>query len=943
TRIIAANYIYFFYSSSYSSAYITKQSILVGTQNVTTTYTYNSTMGFRLSQTDPNGQTTSYRYDLLGRVIRVTYPSAGGVVAYVYRYYYDGNNTMKTIDENGHITKQYFDGLARQTKVQKWNGSSVYSAETYTYNWVDEVAKKTTGTNNTYAYSYDWNGRLTKLTNPDTTYSTTSYDDVKNMKNIADERGHKTVYVYDWNQRLKYVNEYNSTSTHYTTIYTYDLSGNQLSSKDGKNQTTSYLYDDLNRLNTTTFPTSPSTKEERSYDSVGNLLTRITANGSKISYTYDGLNRLTKVTYPGSGGTVVYTYDAASNGLSMVNPSSSDYYTYDARNRLTNSTEYVGGTKYQTLYSFDKASNVVQTTYPDSYALSMTYDGVNRLKTVGSYATIGYTVDDKISKVTYGNGEVATYSYDTRDRPTRILDKYGSTKEMDLNYTYDGTGNVLTLNTEAYHYDWLNRLNYSSGPWTTITYAFDPVGNRVKMVQGTTTTYTYGPFNRLSSAGSTSYTYDANGNMITKTGGWTYSYDYENRLTKAVQSGTTVQQNSYDGGGNRVKQVAGSSTFTYSYQGLNILYEKNVTGGTTTVTKHFYAGSLQVAKMVGSTAYYLHQDALGSTRLVATSSVTIKFSSNYLPYGNNYGISGKEVFMYTGKPYDSVTGLYYEGARYYDSSTGRFVTEDSVTGTQEDPQSLNRYVYARDNPMKIVDLAGHEWWNPVAALTSAGSAIVGGVSQVASAVTNAWNSLPPSTQDTILIGAAVAVTVVTAGAAAPVILAAGVAVGVGATATYAGYTTATGGTITGQGLLNSFTTGFLVGTAVGGVASAVGLLSSGAETVSNVFSAGKSVDAALEDFPSGLTTRTLTEDMPATRYFGGSTGMVGRFFTTDSFSSSAEAIEKLDLPMGNTAQKSVSAIITQGSTVYEGLTSGGASQVYLYAGKVLWGAIESAF
>jgi len=81
----------------------------------------------------------------------------------------------------------------------------------------------------------------------------------------------------------------------------------------------------------------------------------------------------------------------------------------------------------------------------------------------------------------------------------------------------------------------------------------------------------------------------------------------------------------------------------------------------TTVTKHFCAGSLQLAKMVGSTLYYLHQDPLGSTRLVATGTVTITFSSNYLPYGPNYGVSGKEVFMYTGKPDDSATGLYYSG------------------------------------------------------------------------------------------------------------------------------------------------------------------------------------------------------------------------------------------------------------------------------------------
>jgi len=111
--------------------------------------------------------------------------------------------------------------------------------------------------------------------------------------------------------------------------------------------------------------------------------------------------------------------------------------------------------------------------------------------------------------------------------------------------------------------------------------------------------------------------------------------------------------------------------------------------------------------MVNSTAYYLHQDALGSTRLETTSTVTVTFSSNYVPYGNNYAMSGKEVFMYTGKPLDSATGLYYYGARYYDDSIGRFITQDSWNGTKYDPLSLNKYIYARDNPERYVDPNGH--------------------------------------------------------------------------------------------------------------------------------------------------------------------------------------------------------------------------------------------
>jgi RHS repeat-associated protein len=500
------------------------------------------------------------------------------------------------------------------------------------------------------------------------------------------------------------------------TNYTYYLSGPLKTSVDAKGQATSYSYDDLNRLTSTAYP--DTTSESRTYDPSSNLLTRTSPNGSLISYTYDAANRLVKVSYPGSGGTVAYTYDQDGNRLSMVNPYATDYYSYDSRDRLTNQTEYVGVLRYQLLYAYDGLGKVLSIKYPDAYLLSMTYDGLARLKTVSSFATLHYTVNGKVSKILYGNGEVTTYSYDKNDRPRQILDTYHSTKEMDLNYSYDGTGNVLTINgnSESYGYDWLNRLTSSTGPWGSYTYVYDQVGNRIRMVQGSTTTvYCYGSFNRLTGYYTTtscnspavSYTYDSNGNVVAKTGGWAYSYDYENRLTKVVQSGTTKQQNYYDGDGNRVKQVVGSSTFTYSFQGLNILYEKNVTGSTTTITKHFYAGSAQVAKMVGTTVYYLHEDALGSTRLVATASVTVTFSSNYVPYGQNYGVTGREVFMYTGKPLDSATGLYYYGARYYDDSIGRFITQDSYGGRMTDPQSLDRYVYARDNPERYTDLDGH--------------------------------------------------------------------------------------------------------------------------------------------------------------------------------------------------------------------------------------------
>jgi RHS repeat-associated protein len=71
--------------------------------------------------------------------------------------------------------------------------------------------------------------------------------------------------------------------------------------------------------------------------------------------------------------------------------------------------------------------------------------------------------------------------------------------------------------------------------------------------------------------------------------------------------------------------------------------------------------------------------------------------------------------MYIGQPYDTAIGLYYIGARYYDPTTGRFITRDPAPGTDSDPLSLNAYIYARDNPVAFTDSTSRSWnvWTSV--------------------------------------------------------------------------------------------------------------------------------------------------------------------------------------------------------------------------------------
>ena len=472
---------HYHYSSTYSNAYLTLTSVMVGSQNVTQSYSYGSTTGYTLSETDGNGKTTSFSYDNLGRTTQITYPAIGGVSATTTYGYNDAGNYVTITNQNGNVVKQYYDGLARLTSVQTYNGSSLYSTESYTYNWDNEMATDTQPSGSVYTYSYNQDGQQIEVVNPDTTITTTSYNVFTNTKTVTDGNDHPMTFVYDWDGRLLSVNQYYSSTGYYTTSYTYDLSGNQLTTKDPNGATTSYKYDDLNRLVKTTYP--DSSYQTQSYNRVGDMVGEVNAGGTQLNYTYDALNRLTQVSYPG-GSTLAYTYDGDGNVLTLINSGVSTYYKYDALDRVTNETQVVSAHRYMVLYGYDKVGNVKSMVYPDATNVTMTYDFLNRVTKVGSLAKITYTTDSMIGKITYGDGETTTYTYNSMDRPSQVdMKTSAGVKELDLNYTYDYVGNVKTVGTERYSYNWLNELTSSGTPWPTTTYAYDPAGNMLNQTK----------------------------------------------------------------------------------------------------------------------------------------------------------------------------------------------------------------------------------------------------------------------------------------------------------------------------------------------------------------------------------------------------------------------------------------------------------------------------
>jgi len=237
---------------------------------------------------------------------------------------------------------------------------------------------------------------------------------------------------------------------------------------------------------------------------------------------------------------------------------------------------------------------------------------------------------------------------------------------------------------------------------------------------GLTTSYGYNAVNELTSSTGTAYTYDARGNLTTKVKGadtWSYTYDKANRLLEAKKNNATLGIYTYDANGIRAKKVEHSETTIYLALGHKVLYEK--TGAVS--TKHIFADSQRIAAVTDGVISYFHNDHLGSTRAVTSSSGTLLSAMSTKPFGETHSPAVSTDYLFTGKELDD-TGLYYFASRYYDASVGRFTSQDPhwnhnnmIYGDDPDnkspliaaiTQSTNLYVYCTNNPLIYVDPDG---------------------------------------------------------------------------------------------------------------------------------------------------------------------------------------------------------------------------------------------
>jgi RHS repeat-associated protein len=520
---------------------------------LTSTSTPDLRFGSPQSQTDANGNTTSYTFDEFGRTTSVTgpYQQGTGIATITFEYHPDGAVPW-AITHNADVfrgpgatidTVTFTDGLERVLQTKKT--TTIFTGANSQAQDVMDVSGQVTfdfagrtvatryptteplGTPGAYnpavdqvaptLFTYDILDRQTSIKQPDGTTTTTSYGfgpdrsgTTRFMTTATDANGHQKVTFRDALDEMTASESFHN-GTPIWTSYAYDPLKELVKVTADHGNVTTETYDNLGRRTAIGNPDAGLTQTV--YDLAGNQIARISPNlrakGKQISYGYD-FNRLISVTYPDNPqNNVSYTYGAPGapdNGAGrLVKQTDASGVLLDSYGKLGEVTKevrtlntFVGFDRptYITQYTYDTFGRLQQMVYPDGELLTYHYDSgglVNQVTGIKGKNTYIY---------------VSRLEYDKFDSKAFI--KYGN--NVSTTYAY----NPLTRRLAG-----LQSAPAGGSDFQNTTYAYDNVGNLTGLVNNiaiepndqlggpTSQQFSYDDLNRLTSATGT-YQFDPN-------------------------------------------------------------------------------------------------------------------------------------------------------------------------------------------------------------------------------------------------------------------------------------------------------------------------------------------------------------------------------------------------------------------------------------------------
>jgi len=705
----------------------------------TTFYEYDSNNRV-ISTTDPKNEKVEYEYNKLGLLTKTKY-SNGSQFVNTYdkqglltdstdakgnkiTYSYDASGNLLSIKDALGNTETYTYDILNQTLSHKTpKGSYTY----YTYDDNGRVVSTKDSLNRITENKYDDNGNLIKEIYPNKTFSKYEYNSENILKKSIDRVGKYKEYTYDDNDRIIELNKNGKKLINYT----YDKLDNVKKIKYDNEFSIDYEYDLAGKILSS--QSSNDTRTNYSYDSIGNLTSRGPPN-KETNYTYNNYGEITSIDYP-SGKSINYEYNNFSQ-LSKVKSGSRTLAEYNYDSNFNNNSTTFGNGNVET-YSFDYLNRVNNINVKNSdnaslYERQLEFDKDSYITNAKSLFKGSKTVDK-------------TYTYKLSGTIDSV--KNNLTSKTD-NYTYDDFNNLTNLGSSSFNYENNYNLKSSSINSTNKNYEYDDLGNRVSSKVGNKeNSYSWNIDGTLKNVNIDADTNDDN-NPEKEID---YTYDNSGLLSSKKLNNELVDEYVWDSISSDVPVLLEDSSYDYIY-GLDS------------------TPFAQIDKDSGE-IYYLTGDERNSVVLATDNSGNSVLTREYDEYGNltqestesvlndDSGSSGESQtteqenqngsdnetadfntnFGYAGEYLDKDTGLHNLRSRWFEPSTGSFLSVDPAFDLTNDA-----YGYASGNPVSFTDPLGL-WSTGGALLTSAAAIVDGSIGlPVASGL---MNSMSPGSVD----------------------------------------------------------------------------------------------------------------------------------------------------------------------------------------------------
>jgi RHS repeat-associated protein len=733
----------------------------------TTSSTYDGA-GNRLTVVDPTGATTTNTYDAANELTAISYSDGTTPNVSAITYDADGQRTATT-DGTGTSGSAY-DSLHRLTSYTNGAGATVgydYTTPSGARDLLNRVGHITYPNGvGTVARGYDDAGRLASVADWNGKTVSFGYDVDSNLTSSSVPSTTPVTDAVGVNaaDQVTSMTTSNGTSL-FSATYTRDGNGQLTTDSSVPSAVGAFRYTALNQLcyagssSTTGCSSPPAGSQPFGYDTAGNLTT---IGGT--TQKFDSADQL------------CWTSPAASSNPCGTTPAGGTALGYDSRGNRTSTVPPTGSAACNRYDQADRLTAILSGTGASctSAATTGTYgydgDGLRQSKTVGGNTTaftwdvsggLPLLLQESTGGVTnsyvYGPGGLPVEQL-TSSRPAITLVGTPATAADGT-----GTGGSLTLTLPAgiaaadqiivattYQAGASNAANAPAG--------FSAVGSSVNSGGVAVTADVTQVFRKTAASGDTSVTVSYNGTFPKAAIALVYRGADPTAPVDVVATGATPSGTSVSASATtrypteRVVVIQGASyaaTAAGSWSAASGTTErgskdatvvnvgaadmtKSSAGATGNLVSTFTPGGTSTtqpqltAMLIGlqtpAAVVYLHHDQIGSTRVMTDQTGASRATATYDPYGNVIGVTGTvtTTFLYAGQYRDAESGFYYLRARYYDSSTGQFLSHDPLQALSKQP-----YGYASDNPLNVTDSSGL-WFLIDDAVATIGGAIVGG-------------------------------------------------------------------------------------------------------------------------------------------------------------------------------------------------------------------------